>query len=163
MKLSQIEKTKLRTWVELDRIAIKKNYRTFRNMVKNNCILMAVVKSNAYGHELIPFSKEVVRQGVKFLGVDSFDEAMELRKVGIKVRIMVFGYVSPAFYKQASEKNISLTISNFPALKFLLQTKLKKNIKIHIKVDTGLGRQGFLMEDMTKVFNLLKTKVGKNI
>ncbi|OGI57022.1 alanine racemase [Candidatus Nomurabacteria bacterium RIFCSPHIGHO2_02_FULL_37_13] len=163
MKLSQIEKTKLRTWVELDRIAIKKNYRTFRNMVKNNCILMAVVKSNAYGHELIPFSKEVVRQGVKFLGVDSFDEAMELRKVGIKVRIMVFGYVSPAFYKQASEKNISLTISNFPALKFLLQTKLKKNIKIHIKVDTGLGRQGFLMEDMTKVFNLLKTKVGKDI
>lgn len=163
MNLTQIEKTKLRTWIELDREAIKKNYQTFKSIISKNCILMAVVKSNAYGHGLVLFSHEVVKQGVNFLGVDSFDEALELRKAGIKVRIMVFGYVSPVFYKKASEENISITISNFPSLDSLLKTKLTNKIKIHIKVDTGLGRQGFLMGDLKKVLSLLKNIVDKKI
>lgn len=154
--MNNIEKTKLRTWVEIDRVAIKKNYETFKGMVKGDCILMAVVKSNAYGHGLVLFSKELVRLGVNFLGVDSFDEALELRASNLKTRMLVFGYVSPALYKEASEKNISVTISNFPALEALVKLNLKKKIKIHIKADTGLGRQGFLMEDMQKVLNLLK-------
>jgi alanine racemase len=121
---------------------------------------MAVVKSNAYGHGLVPFSKEVVKQGVKFLGVDSFEEALELRKAGIKTKIMVFGYVSPAFYDEAVGKNISVTISSFPALNALLKVKNKsgKKIKIHLKADTGLGRQGFLMKDMPKVLSFFKNK-----
>lgn len=159
--ISQIEKTKLRTWVELDRRAIKKNYETYKKIIGPDCILMAVVKSNAYGHGLVEFSKEAVAAGVNFLGVDSFDEALELRQAGVKVRIMVFGYVSPAFYKEAVKENISLTISNFPALEVLLKTRITKKIKIHIKVDTGLGRQGFRMENMKRVLSLLETKSGK--
>ncbi len=154
--MTQTEKTKLRTWVELDRKNIKKNYETFKSVIGKNCILMAVVKSNAYGHGLVPFSKEVVKCGVSFLGTDSFEEALELRKEGIKVPIMVFGYVSPAYYKEASEKNISLTISNMDALRSLVKTKFNKKIKIHIKADTGLGRQGFLMNEIKKVLALLK-------
>lgn len=153
--LNQIEKTKLRTWVELDINAIKKNFELFSSLLKGKTILMAVVKSNAYGHGLIPYSKEVVRLGIKFLGVDSFEEALELRSVGIKTPIMVFGYVSPAYYKEASGKNISVTISNIVALENLVKTKLSKKIKIHIKVDTGLGRQGFLMDELQKVLDIL--------
>ncbi len=161
MKLTQTEKTKLRTWVELERGAIAKNVKTFKSLLKKDCILMTVVKSNAYGHGLVPFSKEVVKQGVKFLGVDSFEEALELRKAGIKVKIMVFGYVSPAYYKEASEKNISLTISNFPALSAISRLKLNSKLKIHIKVDTGLGRQGFLTTDLEKVLKILKSLKNK--
>lgn len=161
MKLTQIEKTKLRTWVELDREAIKKNYQTFKKIIGPKCILMAVVKSNAYGHGLVEFSREVVKAGANFLGVDSFDEALELRKAGVKERIMVFGYVSPAFYKEAVAKNISITISNFPALEAILKTKLNKKLKIHIKVDTGLGRQGFMPTDMKRVFDILQNKIAK--
>ncbi len=161
MKLTQTDKTKLRTWVELDREAIKKNYQVYKKIIGPKCILMAVVKSNAYGHGLVEFSKEVVKAGVNFLGVDSFDEALELRQAGLKTRIMVFGYVSPAFYKEAVEKNISLTISNFPALEAILKTKLNKKLKIHIKVDTGLGRQGFMPTDMDKVIEILQTKNAK--
>ena len=161
MKLTQIEKTKLRTWVELDREAIKKNYQTFKKIIGPKCILMAVVKSNAYGHGLVEFSKEVVKAGVNFLGVDSFDEALQLRQAGLKTRIMVFGYVSPDIYKKAVAKNISITISNFPALEAILKTKLDKKLKIHIKVDTGLGRQGFMPSDMDKVFDILQNKNAK--
>ena len=159
--LSQIEKTKLRTWVELDRIAIKKNFDTFKKILKKDTILLSVVKSNAYGHGLIPFAKEVVKLGVKFLGVDSFDEALELRANGIKTKIMVFGYVSPEYFKEASEKNISVTISSMNSLVLLSKTKLKNKLKIHIKVDTGLGRQGFLINELEKVLAILNKNKQK--
>jgi len=155
--LTQIDKTKLRTWVELDRSAIKKNYQVFKSVIPKSCILMAVVKSNAYGHGLVPFTREVVKAGANFLGVDSFGEALEIRDAGIKIRIMVFGYVSPAYYKEAAQKNISVTISNFPALLAINKAKLLGKLKIHIKADTGLGRQGFLSEDMKKVIRILKS------
>lgn len=146
--ISKIDKQKMRTWVEIDRKALKHNFTNFKNMVSKNCIVMSVVKSNAYGHGLLPVSKELVKLGVQFLGVDSFPEALELREANIKTRIMVFGYTAPAYYKEAAEKNISLTISNMPALLALSKIKTAKKIKIHIKADTGLGRQGFQMNEM---------------
>jgi len=161
MKLTQTEKTKLRTWVELDRGAIVKNFQTFKKIVGKDCILMSVVKSNAYGHGLVLFSREIVKAGCNFLGVDSFTEAQELRDAGIKTRIMVFGYVSPAYFKEASENNVSVTISSFPSLQALVEMKLKKKLKIHIKADTGLGRQGFQMNDIKKVLQLLRN--NKNV
>jgi len=54
MSLSSIEKAKLRAWVELDKVAIKKNYQTYKSLLKKDCILMVVVKSNAYRHGLVP-------------------------------------------------------------------------------------------------------------
>lgn len=151
--ISQTEKTKLRSWIEIDSGAIKKNFTTYKKMLRKDCILMTVVKSNAYGHGLVPFSKEVVKLGATYLGVDSFEEALELRKAGIKTRMMVFGYVSPEYYKEAGKKNISVTISNLEALR--AAAKLKNKIKVHIKADTGLGRQGFSMNDLPKVLSVL--------
>ncbi len=156
--ISKTEKSKMRTWVEIDRKAIRNNYKIFKKIIGKDCILMGVVKSNAYGHGLVPFSKELVKCGVGFLGVDSFEEALELRSAGIKTKILVFGYTSPACYSEAAEKNISLTISGITALNALLKIKNSKKIKIHIKADTGLGRQGFQMEEMRKVAELVSAR-----
>lgn len=156
--LTQIEKLKMRTWVELDRSAIAHNYNLFKKIVakKNGkTIVMPVVKSNAYGHGLVMFSKELVKLGAEFLGVDSFEEALELRANGIKTRILVFGYTAPAYFIEASLKNISVTISSINSLLELKKISIKKKIKIHIKVDTGLGRQGFPYEELDEVLKLL--------
>jgi len=69
----------LRTWIEIDKKAIKHNYNVFRKIVGKNCKILAVVKSNAYGHGLVPFAKEQLKNGVDFLGVDSVLEAFTLR------------------------------------------------------------------------------------
>lgn len=156
-KLTQIEKQKMRTWVELDRSAIAHNFKLFNSIVDNKkTIVMPVVKSNAYGHGLVLFSKEVVKLGAKFLGVDSFEEALELRANGIKTRILVFGYTSPAYFVEASLKNISVTISSMNSLLEIKKIKLENKLKIHIKVDTGLGRQGFIYEELGEVLKVLK-------
>jgi alanine racemase len=80
--------TEYRTWIEISRAAIKHNYQTFRGLIEPKTKLMAVVKSNAYGHELIGFAKATAALGVDLLGVDSITEAKSLREAGIKKPIL---------------------------------------------------------------------------
>lgn len=151
--LSDREKRKIRTWVEIDRKAIKNNLDIFKKMISKKCQLLAVVKANAYGHGLTLFSKELEKLGVKYFGVDSFEEALELRQNKIKGQILVLGFTASDFYKEAVRKNIQLTISNENSL--LALKNIKEKIKIHIKVDTGFGRQGFKMDQIQNVLNFL--------
>jgi len=149
-----IIKDNLKTWVEVDRGAIKKNYDTFRSLLKPETKFMTVIKSNAYGHGLVLFAKEMENLGADFLGVDAIEEALELREEGIKIPILVFGWVHKDLYKDSAENNISLTISNFESLNNL---KDYPDLKVHIEVDTNLGRQGFIKGQIPKVINFLKS------
>ncbi len=124
---------------------------------------MAVVKSNAYGHGLVDFSREMERLGADFIGVDSMTEARALRREGVTLPILVLGYTMPELFAEAARDNISLTVSTFETLDALRkvcrsQTSTGKSdfyklppFKIHIKVDTGMHRQGFMLHDLKKV------------
>ena len=149
----------LRTWIEIDKKAIAYNYRTLRNLLDKKCKMLAVVKSNAYGHGLIELAKEEEKLGVDFLGVDSVIEAITLRREGIKIPILVLGYTLPEMVEVAIKKDISITVSTFELLSEILN--VKEQIKIHIKVDTGMFRQGFHENDFVKVLKELKK--NKNI
>ena len=153
---------KLRTWVEIDTKAIAKNIARLKSFIAPKTKFLAVVKSNAYGHGIIAYAKESKKSGVDFFGVDSIEEALELRGAGIRESILVLGFVFPEQFKVAAEKNISITISSLESLRTLFFLKSKKPLKIHIKVDTGLHRQGFLGSDIEKVFRELK-KTGDRI
>lgn len=146
----------LRTWIEVDKKAIANNYRVFRKLIPKKTMLMAVVKSNAYGHSLIDFSKTVVLLGVDWLGVDSVVEAVALRRIGIKKPILILGYTLPEMIKEAAENDISLTISSFDQLVECRKIKTVKPKKIHIKIDSGMGRQGFLEKDLPRLISQLK-------
>ena len=146
----------LRTWIEIDRKAIRHNFGVFKKLLAPKVKLMAVVKSNAYGHGLIDFSREMERLGADFLGVDSMTEARALRREGIKMPILVLGYTMPELFREAVEDDISLTISSFELLNAVKLfcgglTSATRPLKIHIKVDTGMHRQGFLLNDLHKV------------
>lgn len=138
----------LRTWVEIDTKAILHNYRVFRKLIGKNVKLLAVVKSNAYGHNLIEFGKTLEKLGVDMLGVDSLVEGLALRNAGVKKPILVLGFTLPVLYGVARTHDIALTISSLPQLKEIcsLQSS-KKPLAIHIKVDTGMHRQGFQHEE----------------
>lgn len=144
-----------RTWLEINTKAIKNNYQAFRSLIAQDCKLCGVVKSNAYGHGLVDFSKQISRLGIDFLAVDSITEGLCLRKKGIKTPILVLGYTLPSLLKKAAINDLSLTISSFEALNNLKQLG-KIKIKIHLKIDTGMHRQGFFYADRKKVFKFLK-------
>jgi len=153
----------LRTWVEVDRKNIASNYRTFRSLIHKKTKLMAIVKSNAYGHGLTDFAKEVVSLGADFLGVDSVVEALALRKEGLKVPILVLGYTMPSRVKEAVEHNISLTVSSLDALKGLVRQKYSVPLSVHVKVDTGMHRQGFQSNELDRVISALRAATSRVI
>ncbi len=150
----------LRTWIEIDRAAIAHNYSLLRSLLSPKTKFMAVVKSNAYGHNFIDFSKEIAKLGADWLGVDSIVEGLALRKEGIKNPILVLGYTLPERLAEAAEAHISLTVSTFETLEAI--SKLDTALSIHIKVDTGMHRQGFQAEQMQEVISTL-TSLPKHI
>ncbi len=143
-----------RTWIEIDKNAVKNNYGIFRGMINPETKLWAVVKSNAYGHGLSVFSQVINKLGIDGFCVDSLLEGLKLRKDGIEKPILVLGPTLYNLFDLAYKEKITLTISNFESLREV--TKLKLIPKFHIKIDSGMSRQGFLEEDVPKVINFLK-------
>ncbi len=145
-----------RTWIEIDRRAIRRNYAVFRSRISPQTKLMAVVKSNAYGHNITEFSKELEELGADFLGVDSVVEALTLRREGIRKPILVLGFTLPENFTAAVGNDIALSLSSFDTLRALTRGTFKRPVSVHIKVDTGMHRQGFLPEEREKVVSFLK-------
>ncbi|MFQ5662082.1 MAG: alanine racemase [Candidatus Paceibacteria bacterium] len=144
----------LKTWVEIDKKAALSNVKTIRSILKKKTKIYAVVKSNAYGHGLREFSL-IVNNKVDGFCVDSVYEGETLRDIGIKKPILVLGpTLSKTEIKLAAENNIEITVSTFESLKQITQTKQSPNF--HIKVDTGMHRQGFFVKDLKKVVSFVK-------
>lgn len=163
-----------KTWIEIRKEAIKHNIEAFRKIVGPKTKIMAVVKSNAYGHGLLEFSKladslgvnpssggvNPAKGGVNWFGVDTFSEGLKLRQHGIKKPILVLGYTRNSRLLEAAKNNISLTFYNLENLDFLKKhTKefLEHPLKVHLKIDTGMRRQGIYLEDLSAFLRQLKT------
>lgn len=140
-----------RTWIEVDSAALKKNYETFRKIVGRKCSLMTVVKSNAYGHSLTDIATLASHVGVDWIGVDSITEALALRERGIRKPILVLGYTLPERLADALHNSISVTISSIESLRTLETIGPYTKLKIHLKIDTGMHRQGFFPHEFEKI------------
>ncbi|MDO8493125.1 MAG: alanine racemase [bacterium] len=143
----------LRTWVEIDSKAVKHNIAVFRSVISKKTKLMAIVKSNAYGHGLWDFAK-LANKNVDWFGVDSITEGLTLRKHGIKKPILVLGYTLPEMFADAVKNDISITISSADGMNVVLTYKLP--VKIHLKIDTGMHRQGFNISELKKACKILQ-------
>ncbi len=143
----------MRTWIELDRKALKHNYRVFRKLIGRQTGLWAVVKSNAYGHGLFDFARSADELGVDGLCVDSITEGMALRREGMGRPILVLGPTLPGMLGTAAGLELAVTVPNFENLRGLM--KLRKPPAFHLKIDTGMHRQGFYPEDIPGILRLL--------
>lgn len=132
------------TWVEVDLSAVAANYHTLKKKLPMGTKIMAAVKANAYGHGIVEVSRKLTACGVDYLGVASVDEALQLRRSSLKTPILNLG----AFLKDDVEamvrNDITATITDREGAKRLdaCARRLKKKAKVHVKVDTGMGRLG---------------------
>lgn len=134
------------TWVEISLDALRSNIEGFQKILPAGMKQMAVVKADAYGHGAVEVSKEVLAAGVDYLGVAFFDEALELRNAGITAPILVLGYTPPEGVERARELDVTIAVYSYDVLKELQAQQQKKKLKIHIKLDTGMGRLGLHTE-----------------
>jgi len=151
-------KNKNVTWLSISKKALSHNVRRFRKIVSRNTQLMAVVKSNAYGHGIIECAKIFKKAGCDWLGTVNLEEALLLRESGIRGRILVLSYFHPDKLEEAVKKNITLTIYHYQAAYKLskIAKKIKKKVKIHFKVDTGTSRLGLLTKNCLPLIKRIK-------
>lgn len=140
-----------RTWIEVEKKALAHNIRIFRQRLAPSCQLMAVAKSNAYGHGLYDFVPALEAMDVDWFGVDSIVEAVTLREIGVSKPILVLGYTLPDRFEEAKAHRVSLTISSLESLSRLASFPDSWKIRIHLKLDTGMHRQGFLPREIPRL------------
>ncbi len=150
----------LKTWIEISRAAVKRNLAIFRRLVGSKTKIFAVVKSNAYGHGLVVFSKLVDSLGADGFCVDSVIEGVRLREEGIEKPILVLGPTFKNLLKPAAENDITITISSLEALKELKASKFRP--EFHLKIDTGMRRQGFYVKDLPSALRAMDSELRTN-
>ncbi|OGD26220.1 MAG: alanine racemase [Candidatus Aminicenantes bacterium RBG_19FT_COMBO_65_30] len=148
--------------VEISRSALVRNIREFRRLIGRKRKFLAVVKANAYGHGLLEVAGVAVSEGVDWLGVNSVDEGAALRDAGIEVPILVLGYAPLAGLEEAVARDLRLTVYNRETVKRLaaLAVRLRKNIRLHVKVETGTWRQGVDPKDLGAFVRDIRKRPG---
>ena len=143
-----MESTLRRTWSEINLDSLKFNYNTIRKKIGENVKFLGVVKADAYGHGSINVAKTLEEIGADYLAVSSIDEAMELRVNGIKMPILILGHTPREQVDRLIDLNITQAVTcRAKAVEYSEEAvKLGKTLKIHIKVDTGMSRLGYLCE-----------------
>lgn len=138
-----------RAWIEINLTNLKENVNALKAILPNSCILMAVVKANAYGHGDVRVARELNKNGVYSFAVATLAEAVELRRRGIKGEILIFGYTHPQDFKYLIRYSLIQTVVDYEYAQTL--NSYGKLVKVHIKIDTGMHRLG---ENYNNVSNL---------
>ena len=128
--------------------AIENNYRIFRDMIGTKCRLMSVVKADAYGHGAVEVARRVAKCGCDAFAVATVDEGIILRKSGISGMILVLGYTLPSAFPKLCEYDISQTCASAEYLRELcgFADSTGSRVKIHLKLNTGMNRTGFVTD-----------------
>ncbi|MGI5954098.1 alanine racemase [Dysosmobacter sp.] len=136
-----------RTWAEVDLDALAHNYRQARRMIGAGVRYLGVVKADAYGHGAVQVGRKLETLGADYLAVSSLDEARELRHGGISMPILILGHTPPEMVPELIRHHITQTVSaRAKAEEYsAAAAACGGTLRVHIKVDTGMSRLGFLV------------------
>lgn len=142
----RIDNIRRRTWAEIDLDSARKNYLAVRGATPAGAKVCCVIKANAYGHNAVTLGALYESLGADFLAVSNIEEALQLRRHGISLPVLILGYTDEGCARLLAENNISQCVYSYEYAKALSKSAnaCGVKIKIHIKLDTGMGRIGFL-------------------
>jgi alanine racemase len=142
-------------WAEVYLSHILHNMREIRRLVKEPCELMAVVKADGYGHGALPVARMVLQAGASRLAVAIPEEGITLREGGIQSPILVLGSILPEQAQVIISNSLTATVFDLPLAHALSAEARRqgKNVRVHLKVDTGMGRIGLFPHDVLPFVN----------
>jgi alanine racemase len=151
--------TKRPTRILIDLGAIEHNYFKIREKLPSETKVLAVVKADAYGHGAVEVSKTLEALKCDMLGVALCEEGIELRNAGICLPIVVLSGVYSGQLEEIVEHNLTPVLFDIQLARELhnVLLSLNKTVKVHVKIDTGMGRLGLLKEEISFFFEELKT------
>jgi alanine racemase len=143
--MTDLEIAMSRTWAEINLDELEHNIKTLRRILNPQAKFLGVVKANAYGHGSIACAKKLQDSGADYLAVAAVTEGIELRKDGITLPILSLGQADTHMAELMCEYNITQAVGDYENGKALSDyaVSVKKKIRIHVKIDTGMSRTGF--------------------
>jgi len=146
------------TWTEVNLDAIAQNVRNIKELIGEKKELIAVVKGNAYGHDILEVSSVVLKNGASRLAVARLEEGIFLRKAGIVVPILILGLTLKQQAELLVSYNITPAVCEYEMIEKLSESAIKgdKVVKVHLKVDTGMGRIGILPHDILRFIKKIR-------
>jgi len=147
-----------KTWVEVSKAALIANAKVFKRRVKDGVAVMAVVKSDAYGHGLVEVAK-TVQPHLDWFGVDNVDEGLMLKKAGIKKPILILGFTPSWRMAEAVKAGLRMTVSTVEQARAAkaAAAKARKTGRLHVKVETGTTRQGADLRELPEVARVIRS------
>lgn len=134
-----------RTWAEISLPNLGHNLASIKKLAQNTGI-MGIIKADAYGHGAVPVAQSLIEGGVSSFGVAICEEAIELRENGINVPILVMGFTPEPLLSEVVRLNLTQTVFSLDSARALAAqaARFNKRAVVHIKIDTGMSRLGFL-------------------
>ena len=141
--------------IEIDAQALAGNVRLLKAHIGNQVALMAVVKANAYGHGAVAVSRTALANGADWLAVANMAEAIELRAADITAPILILNGISAFAVEQAIQQDIRVSLFDLEQARQMQKAARHGKLKVHIKVDSGMGRLGALAGDALDLLRCL--------
>ena len=143
-----MDEKRKRTWLEIDLDAIEHNVREIRRVLPEGCRFLGVVKADAYGHGAVPVARRLERCGAAYLAVACLEEALALREAGITLPILILGATEAGDAAVMARQNITAALEcEEKALAYAAALPRGLRLRVHVKLDTGMGRIGARTED----------------
>jgi alanine racemase len=141
------------TWLEVDLGAIGNNTRLVKDLVGPDVRVLVSLKADAYGHGALRVARTVLRNGAEWLGVATVSEAAPLREAGVDAPILIFGYIAPWQAREVARLDLRATVYSLETAQALSRAAcdLACEVRVHVKVDTGMARLGLRAEDVAGV------------
>lgn len=135
-------------WADINLSHIAENIRALKRLIPNRTLFMAVVKANGYGHGSVQVARTALAHGANMLGVARIEEALELRSAGIAAPILIFGRTLPDLVPLVLKHDLTVTVFDYDAARTLSAGAVQEGarIRVHVKIDTGMGRVGTLVD-----------------
>ena len=138
-----------RSWAEIDLGALDYNVKQIRARLQPGCMLMGVVKADAYGHGAFHVARRLAACGVDWFGVSNLEEALELRRAGLTLPVLIFGVTPTEFAGVLARHGVTQTVycADYAEELQAAAAACGVTVDVHIKLDTGMTRLGFLCDD----------------
>lgn len=148
-----------RAWIEVSKEILINNYNNIRERIAPDKKIMGILKADAYGHSGPQVAKYLEQENIEWLGVATFSEAVSIRNAGVKTPVLVFGRIPKEDVMAAIENHITLSGISMEYImeldEYIQSQNSRKCVDIHIKIDTGMNRNGLYcrMDNVYQIFD----------
>ena len=148
------------TWAEIDREAFSRNVDSIAKRLPRGSQLIAVLKGDAYGHGAVELAKLCTPDRVAMIATALLEESLELRRAGIELPLLVLGPLTETQIRIALDQRITMGVVGPEELELVCRVARDRDVAIHLKLDTGMGRMGVTESELPRVVEMEHGRFG---